>query len=158
MKKMRSIQALSALLLLGGVSLCSLSRAGTPAKPAAAPASSGSESQVSLKGQVVCSSCWGEDDRTVTPYGTQEDIKCAVSCNRKGIPPGLAVKEGKGFSLFILAEGKYAPGGEGWVKQMGKYVEASGVVTEGAGKKTLTVDALKGISASDAGFTPKPAS
>ena len=153
MKKTRkNAVRLLPLLLLASLIIASYALAGAPAKPAA------SYDPVTLKGQVVCSACWGEDDRKVTPYGSEDDIKCAKSCNKRGVPPGLAVKEGEGFSLYILAEGKFSPGSAGWVGQMGKYVETSGPVVDVDGKKTLKVNTLKPISAADAGFSSKAAS
>jgi len=97
-----------------------------------------------LKGQVVCGGCWDEvADRKKDPYGTKADLECAAKCEKNGVAAALAVEEGKDFRLYELAPGAFKPEGRGWLKYMGKRVEATGSVDDAAKKPRFTVDALK---------------
>jgi hypothetical protein len=97
-----------------------------------------------LKGQIVCGGCWDEEpDRKKTPYGTKEDVECAARCERKGVAAALAVEEGSDFRVYELARGSFKPEGRGWLKYIGKRVEATGRLEGTAKKPRLVVDGLK---------------
>lgn len=97
---------------------------------------------VTLKGQVVCSSCWFEADRKTKPYGSDADIQCAAACNKRGVPTALAVTDDNGTTLYLLEYGKLQKTEKGWLAYIGKKVEAKGTVREQDGKRYLKVDAL----------------
>jgi hypothetical protein len=125
MTRRLALSALSLVLVLGLLP----ARAGAPK---------------TMKGQVVCSGCWDEaPDRKKTPYGTEEDIKCAVRCEKTGVAAALAVDDGKTYQLYELAPGTFKPEGKGWLKYMGKHVEATGRLEGTEKKPKLVVDALK---------------
>jgi thiol-disulfide isomerase/thioredoxin len=114
---------------------------------------------VKLEGQVVCSLCWFEsDDRTKTPYGTAENLKCAVECAEKGIDAALAVREGAGnaFALYLLEDGRFDKGAKNWLAYMGKRVEVAGTLRRrGAEQKPyLKVDALNVVAGGETAATP----
>ena len=99
---------------------------------------------VKLAGQVVCSDCWFEaKDRNKTPYGTAADLKCASDCAGKDIPGALAVKNGAGFTLYLLEDGKMQMRGKNYLAYTGKQVEVTGVVRKEGGEQRLKVDALR---------------
>jgi thiol-disulfide isomerase/thioredoxin len=102
------------------------------------------QENVTLTGQIVCSECWFEADRKTTPYGTEEDIACALRCAKTGIPMALAVLDDKGeATLYLLEKGKYTPAGGDWVKMTGERVEVTGLARRGDKKPSLAVDTLK---------------
>jgi hypothetical protein len=103
---------------------------------------------VTLKGQVVCSSCWYEADRKTTPYGSEGDVKCAVMCGKQGIATALAVMGEQEATLYLLEYGKFKKTGQGWLDHIGKQVEATGTVREKDGKRYLKVDAFTPVSPS----------
>jgi hypothetical protein len=96
-----------------------------------------------LEGQVVCSSCWDEADRKTTPYGTDDDLKCAAICSRKGLTSSLAVKSGDAFTLYVLEPGRFTPKGKRWLDYTGKRVEAKGSVRTEHERQFLRVDELR---------------
>jgi len=99
---------------------------------------------VKLAGQVVCSDCWFEaKDRIKKPYGTAADMKCASDCAVKGIPGALAVKNGDGFTLYLLEDGKLKVSGESYLAYTGKQVEVSGAARKEGDTHRLKVDALR---------------
>jgi len=121
------------VLVLAGLALCLLA----PVSPAPGAART-------LKGQVVCGGCWDEvADRKKEPYGTKADLECAARCEKSGVAAALAVEDGKDFRLYELAPGSFKPEGRGWLKYMGKRVEASGRIEGTEKKPRLVVDALK---------------
>lgn len=97
---------------------------------------------VTLKGQVVCSSCWFEADRKTKPYGSEADIQCAMACSKRGVPTALAVTDDQGTTLYLLEYGKLQKTEKGWLAYIGKKVEAKGTVYQQDGKQYLKVDAL----------------
>ncbi len=103
---------------------------------------------VTLKGQVVCSSCWFEADRKTKPYGSDADIQCAAACSKRGVPAALAVTDDTGTTLYLLEYGKLEKTEKGWLAYMGKKVEAKGTVHEQDGKRYLKVDAMTVIPSS----------
>jgi hypothetical protein len=103
-------------------------------------------SSVTLEGQIVCSLCWFEADRKVTPYGNEGDLKCAVDCMKKGKSQALAVAGEKGFTLYLLEPGKLKRERKGWLDYIAKQVKATGTVREADGKKYLQVDSIEVIS------------
>ncbi len=99
---------------------------------------------VTLTGQVVCSGCWDEADRSTTPYGSKADLECAERCAGKGIPAALAVRQwkGKGFTLYILEDGKFAQDGANRMKYIAQQVKITGPTRSLKGKKYLKVNDL----------------
>ena len=96
----------------------------------------------SFTGQVVCSGCWEEADRTKVAYGTAADLECAKKCAGEGIGQTLAVRDDKGaFTLYTLEAGKVG-------KSAIFDAVAATVTVEGelAGK-VLRVDALRVLPA-----------
>ncbi|MBK8725994.1 MAG: hypothetical protein IPL96_08020 [Holophagaceae bacterium] len=96
-----------------------------------------------LEGQVVCSLCWSEADRTVTPYGAKADLECADRCARAGKPQALAVAEGKGVTLYLLGPGRLKRSRGDWLDVIARRVKATGRVTVRGGQRHLSVDALE---------------
>ena len=97
-----------------------------------------------LTGQIVCSNCWGEADRTQVAYGTQADLDCAKTCAAKGLPAALAVKnaDGKSWTLHLLEDGAFDKGAKNWLALMAKQVEISGTTREAGDKHWLKVNQL----------------
>ncbi|HZG52734.1 MAG TPA: TlpA disulfide reductase family protein [Pyrinomonadaceae bacterium] len=113
---------------------------------------------VKLEGQVVCSLCWFEEaDRTKTPYGTAENLECALECAEKGIDAALAVREGAGktFALYLLEDGRFDKGAKNWLAYMGKRVEVAGTVRRAGGSKNyLKVNSLSVVAGADGASVP----
>ena len=101
--------------------------------------------QVTLRGQVVCSMCWTEADRTKVAYGTKDDLACAKRCDAKRVPAALAVTENGVTELYVLEAGKLPRKGPGWLDVIATEVEVTGSVTRGKGLPHLTVDALRSV-------------
>jgi thiol-disulfide isomerase/thioredoxin len=121
-------------LFIGTLLLC-------PAAAAQSP------EQVTLKGQLVCSICWFEADRSTVTYGDAADMECAAACSEEGVPQALAVFESAGTKLYILEPGRYKPAGRDFLGLVAKYVEIEGDLRTVEGKPHLTVNALKVIDA-----------
>ena len=102
------------------------------------------EETVTLRGQVVCSSCWFEADRKTTPYGTEPDLKCAARCAKGGVPGALAVTTDGQATLYLLEDGKVtvSKGDSAWTSFAGKQVEVVGSVRSDGDKRYLKVDKL----------------
>lgn len=101
---------------------------------------------VTLRGQVVCSSCWFEEkDRKANPYGTDADTKCAIRCAKGGVPGALAVTEGGETTLYILESGTFSfeKDGKNWSDHAAHYVEVTGTVRKDGDRRILKVDSLK---------------
>lgn len=94
-----------------------------------------------VRGQVVCSMCWFEADRTTTPFGTPHEIECARECADKGIPSAVAVAEGDDFKLYLLREGRIKK--EKWLEQIANRIQVTGRVHREEDKDYLTVDELQ---------------
>lgn len=100
--------------------------------------------EVTLTGQVVCSNCWfEEDDRKAKPYGSEDDIKCAIRCAKRNVPQALAVVGEKETTLYILEPGKTKTE---LLKLIGKQVTVTGTVREDGDKKYLRVDSLTPVA------------
>ena len=84
-------------------------------------------------GQVVCSQCWFEADRTTVPYGTPSDLSCAARCAGENVPVALALKDGSAFELLPL-EGR-----DDWSELVGSFVRIQGMVEERKDKRVLSV-------------------
>ena len=102
-----------------------------------------------LEGQVVCSLCWFEADRKVTPYGDEGDLKCALDCKNKGKSQALAVTGESGFTLYLLEPGKLKRDRADWLDYIAKQVKATGAVREADGKRYLQVDSIEVVSPRD---------
>jgi thiol-disulfide isomerase/thioredoxin len=99
---------------------------------------------VKLRGQVVCSLCWfEEEDRNKNPYGTLADIDCAEDCSTKGNSQSLAVKNEKGeFTLYELEKGAFVMKAKDFIDYVPKTVEIEGILRESKGKKFIKVNSL----------------
>jgi hypothetical protein len=104
------------------------------------------KSTVTLEGQVVCSSCWFEADRKVTPYGNEGDLKCAIDCAKKSIFQALAVVGEKETTLYLLEMGKLKRERKDWLDFIAKQVKVTGTVRTDGKKTYLQVDAIELIS------------
>jgi thiol-disulfide isomerase/thioredoxin len=104
---------------------------------------------VKLEGQVVCcAECWAEADRTKVEYGTAEDLLKAQSCVAGGDPTLLAVREGAGFTLYQLEQGKFRLPGKDWLEFVGRRVSVTGEVRKKKDASIIRVDALEVVSQS----------
>jgi len=103
---------------------------------------------VKLEGQIVCSVCWFEADRTKTPFGTAADLECEIDCAAKNIPAALAVKNaaGDGVTLYILEDGKFRKKEKNWLAYMASHAEVTGTVSTKKDKQYIKVDALNVLS------------
>lgn len=134
------------LLLISCVALSAQASAQTPAK-----------TNVTLKGQVVCSLCWFEaNDRKTKRYGTAADLTCAAECSENGLPQALAVEDEKGFTLYTLEPGAYKPKSKDFLDLVPNSVEIEGEVRTEKDKTFLKVNSLKVLS--DGLIKPKPVS
>jgi peroxiredoxin len=116
------------------------------------------QTETTLTGQVVCSKCWFEDDRKVTPYGDEDDIACAKRCAKDKIPPALAVTDEKGEAkLYVLESGAYKPAKNDWSMMAGQRVEVTGAVRAKAAKQFVKVNALKELPQQEKVSTATPA-
>ncbi|NOT64096.1 MAG: TlpA family protein disulfide reductase [Acidobacteria bacterium] len=100
------------------------------------------QAQTKLTGQVVCTVCWTEADRTKVAYGTQADLDCAKTCAEKGISATLAVKDGAAWKLYELEDGTYKKPGKDWLYVMAQQVEITGATRQAGDKQFVKVDAL----------------
>lgn len=107
-----------------------------------APQASVTPSQQTFKGQVTCSVCWDEADRTKVPYGSKADMKCALTCSKKGVPAALAVTTNGVTELLVLEEGTFRKGKKGWMPLMAKKVEVAGTLRQDGKKQIVKVDTL----------------
>ena len=98
--------------------------------------------QTKLTGQVVCSNCWSEADRSKVAYGTQADLDCAKTCAAKGIGASLAVKGEKDWTLYELEPGAFKKPGKDWLAFMAQQVEITGATRKAGDKQFVQVDAL----------------
>ena len=97
-----------------------------------------------LTGQVVCSGCWHEADRTKIAYGTDDDLACAKRCAAKGIGQALAVRETDGTTkLYPLAAGSIAGSKKAILDAVGAKVEVDGELSGAGDKAVFRVDALR---------------
>ena len=107
---------------------------------------------VTLTGQLVCSECWFEEkDRKANPYGDEEDLKCAVRCEKTKVPQALIVWNDDQFTLYILEKGRFK---KGWIEHVGKQVEIIGAVQKKGDKTYLKVDDLKPLPSEGQGEAP----
>ena len=100
-------------------------------------------STATVVGQVVCSSCWFEADRKVTPYGTEGDRKCAVACAKDGKSQAIAVAGKDGFTLYLLEPGRLRRERKDWLDFIAKRVKATGTVRQDGEKHYLKVDSIE---------------
>ena len=104
---------------------------------------------VTLKGQIVCSTCWFEADRKTVAYGTDADKKCAVRCAKSDVPGALAVTENGETKLYILEDGRVPlkKDGKDWTEYTGVQAEVTGTARHEGDKHYLKVDAIKVLPA-----------
>lgn len=109
------------------------------------------QSATKLEGQIVCcADCWAEADRAKVEYGTAENLLKAQSCIANGDPTLIAVREGDGFTLYQLEEGKYRLPGKNWLEFVGKRVAVTGAVRKKKDVSIFRVDALEVVATSQA--------
>jgi hypothetical protein len=120
--------------------------AGLFSAASATPPDQAAPARVTLRGQVVCSNCWGETDRKLTPYGTPADVKCARLCAKDSVPAALAVDEKGTVRLYLLEDGAFKREGQGWLSYIAKRVEITGTVRGEKGKPWLTVGTLRPLA------------
>ena len=102
-----------------------------------------------LEGQVVCcAECWAQADRTKVEFGTAEDLLKSQSCVAKGDPTLIAVREGKGFTLYQLEPAKFRLPGKNWLEFIGKRVAVTGRVEKKKAGSVIQVDSLKVLASS----------
>jgi thiol-disulfide isomerase/thioredoxin len=116
--------------------------------------------RVTLEGQVVCSECWGEEDRNEVPYGSKFDLQCAKTCANDGIPRALAVREQGQFVLYTLRPGSYDPGPQPFLELVPHRARVTGIATTENGKRMLAVESVerldRAVAAPEApGFAPE---
>jgi thiol-disulfide isomerase/thioredoxin len=104
-----------------------------------------------LVGQVVCSSCWfEEEDRNKNPYGTLADIDCASDCAKKGLGQSIAVKNEKGeFTLYELEKGSFLLKAKNFLEFVPKTVEIEGPVRKTKSKNFIKVNSLTVVKAAE---------
>jgi hypothetical protein len=81
--------------------------AGVFSVASAIPPDEAAPARVTLRGQIVCSNCWGEADRKTTAYGMPADMKCARLCAKDAVPAALAVDEKGTSRLYLLEDGAF---------------------------------------------------
>ncbi|HEU4509895.1 MAG TPA: TlpA disulfide reductase family protein, partial [Pyrinomonadaceae bacterium] len=102
-----------------------------------------------LEGQVVCcAECWAEADRTKVQYGTAEDLLKAQSCIANGDPTLIAVREGNGFTLYQLEQGKFRLPGKNWLEFVGKKLAVTGAIEKKKNHAAIRVDKLEVLAPS----------
>jgi thiol-disulfide isomerase/thioredoxin len=108
----------------------------------------------SFTGQVVCSGCWSEADRTKVAYGTAADLECAKKCAEEGIGQSLAVRDPAGtFTLYELEAGALAGGKGAIFDAVAASVEIDGDLRREGDKPVLRVNALRVLPATKAATT-----
>jgi thiol-disulfide isomerase/thioredoxin len=107
-------------------------------------------SSVTIIGQLVCSQCWAEADRKTTPFGSPEDITCALDCAEKGIASAIAVKEGDDYKLYLVEQTQLKEQRAEWLTRFGQQVEVSGRLYEKNGKNYVTPEKINYLSKSEA--------
>jgi cytochrome c biogenesis protein CcmG, thiol:disulfide interchange protein DsbE len=106
-----------------------------------------------FRGQLVCSVCWEEADRSKVPYGTRADVECAARCAKKGIPPALAAGDPGSVRILVLDGEKSVS--RDWLADVGRRVEIDGeLVGEGASAR-LVAKAVRPIPRAGRKFPPK---
>ncbi len=102
--------------------------------------------RVSLEGQVVCSECWFEANRSRVAYGTPENLSCAKRCNKDGIPSALAVRSATDDSFELLLLGAPPSGSPSWLDLTSRFVKVAGILRdEGEGQvlDVVTVEVME---------------
>jgi hypothetical protein len=112
---------------------------------AAVAGATADDAKATLTGEVVCSSCWFEADRTKVAYGTDADLKCAARCGKGGVPGALAVTADGKATLYLLEDGEVtvSKGDTSWTTFAGKQVEIVGTVRHDGVKTYLKVDRIR---------------
>ena len=77
-----------------------------------------------IEGQVVCSQCWFEADRSRVPYGSPGDLSCAARCSATGVPAAIAVRADSSFELLLLDDPP--AGASPWLEIVGRFVRVTG--------------------------------
>jgi thiol-disulfide isomerase/thioredoxin len=115
------------------------------------PAAAASDPPPTLVGQVTCSSCWSEADRTVVSYGGEADRACAARCAAAGIPPAIAVRGEEGGFRLVLFDGPPPEPHGGWLDLIAEFVRVVAVPTQDGHVRVTSLELL------DASPWPPPA-
>jgi thiol-disulfide isomerase/thioredoxin len=107
-------------------------------------------SSVTIVGQLVCSQCWGEADRKTTPFGSPEDISCALDCAEKGIASAIAVKDGDDYKLYLIEQTQLKEKRAEWLNRFGQQVEVSGRLYEKNGQPYVTPEKINYLTKNEA--------
>jgi len=117
-------------------------------------ASVAAQKRVTITGQLVCSECWSEADRNTTPFGTPEDISCAIDCAEKGIASAVVVKEADDYKLYFIEQKELKEGRDEWLTKFGQQVEVSGKLYKKDGHDYVHAEKIKYLTASSPGQQP----
>ena len=107
-------------------------------------------SSVTIVGQLVCSQCWAEADRKTTPFGSPEDISCALDCAEKGIASAIAVKDGADYKLYLVEQTQLKEKRAEWLNRFGQQVEVSGRLYEKNGQNYVTPEKINYLTKNEA--------
>jgi len=107
-------------------------------------------SSVTIVGQLVCSQCWAEADRKTTPFGSPEDISCALDCAEKGIASAIAVKDGDEYKLYLVEQTQLKEKRAEWLNRFGQQVEVSGRLYEKNGQNYVTPEKINYLTKNEA--------
>lgn len=94
-------------------------------------------------GQVVCSGCWDEADRTKIAYGTPADVSCAKRCSKSGIRQALAVTVDGSTQLYVLENPVPGSKHDGWLALVARRVELTGSAWKTGNISHLEADAVR---------------
>jgi thiol-disulfide isomerase/thioredoxin len=103
---------------------------------------------VTIIGQLVCSQCWAEADRKTTPFGSPEDLSCALDCAEKGIASAIAVKEGDDYKLYLVEQKELNDRRSEWLTHFGQQVEVSGKLFTRNDRQYVAPETIRYLSAS----------
>jgi thiol-disulfide isomerase/thioredoxin len=112
------------------------------------------QNTVTITGQLVCSVCWSEADRKTTPFGTPEDISCAIDCAEKGLASAIAVKDGDDYKLYLIEQKELKERRAEWLTHFGQQVEVSGKLFTKNNQQYVAPEKIKYLSANGAGQQP----
>lgn len=101
------------------------------------------DSTATLVGQVTCSACWSEADRTVIRYGGEADIACAARCAADGIPPAIAVRANDGSYRLVELDGPPPEPHEAWLDLIAAFVRAETVPAGDAAVRVTSLERLE---------------
>lgn len=92
-------------------------------------------------GQIVCSACWTEADRSRVSYGGEADLACAARCAADGVPPAIAVRDPDGSFRLLIVRGGPPAVHRTWLDLIGSFVKAE-VTPSGEGVQVTALELL----------------